>query len=80
MTNDLLLGSGTWGRCNPRKWLGFRLAPTTYTRRSVVASLVRGGLIAGFSLAFLTSFEELTTALFRGGGLLQRRADREDDD
>ena len=32
------------------------------------------------SLAFLTSFEELTTALFRGGGLLQRRADREDDD
>jgi putative spermidine/putrescine transport system permease protein len=31
--------------------------------------LTKGGLIAGFIFAFLASFEELTVALFVGGGL-----------
>ena len=37
--------------------------------RRVMAPLVRGGLVAAFIFAFLNSFEELTVALFIGGGL-----------
>ena len=35
----------------------------------VAMPLTKGGLIAGFIFAFLASFEELTVALFVGGGL-----------
>ncbi len=34
-----------------------------------MAPLVKGGLAAAFIFAFLNSFEELTVALFIGGGL-----------
>ncbi len=37
--------------------------------RRVMAPLVKGGLAAAFIFAFLNSFEELTVALFIGGGL-----------
>jgi putative spermidine/putrescine transport system permease protein len=36
----------------------------------VTVPLVRGGIIAGFITGFLISFEELTIALFIGGGLI----------
>jgi putative spermidine/putrescine transport system permease protein len=39
------------------------------TLRRVMAPLVKGGLVAAFIFAFLNSFEELTVALFIGGGL-----------
>jgi ABC-type spermidine/putrescine transport system permease subunit II len=35
----------------------------------VTIPLLKGGLIAGFLLAFIASFEELTIAIFVGGGL-----------
>ncbi|HMO28039.1 ABC transporter permease subunit [Enterovirga sp.] len=37
--------------------------------RLVTAPLIRGGLVAGFLFAFITSFDELTVALFVSGGL-----------
>jgi putative spermidine/putrescine transport system permease protein len=37
--------------------------------RRIMAPLVKGGLVAAFIFAFLNSFEELTVALFVGGGL-----------
>jgi putative spermidine/putrescine transport system permease protein len=37
--------------------------------RRIMAPLVKGGLVAAFIFAFLNSFEELTVALFIGGGL-----------
>ncbi|MEO3475282.1 ABC transporter permease subunit [Roseomonas sp. CAU 1739] len=37
--------------------------------RRVTMPLIRGGLVAGLIFAFLSSFEELTVALFIGGGL-----------
>ena len=37
--------------------------------RRVMMPLVKGGLVAAFIFAFLNSFEELTVALFIGGGL-----------
>lgn len=37
--------------------------------RRVTMPLIRGGLVAGLIFAFLSSFEELTVALFVGGGL-----------
>ena len=40
-----------------------------HTARRVMAPLVKGGLIAAFIFAFLSSFEELTVALFIGGGV-----------
>ncbi|GHB34362.1 ABC transporter permease subunit [Salinicola rhizosphaerae] len=46
------------------------------TLRHVMLPLVSGGLVAGFFTGFLQSFEELTVALFIGGGLkttLQRQ-------
>jgi putative spermidine/putrescine transport system permease protein len=39
------------------------------TLRRVMAPLTASGLIAAFIFAFLHSFEELTVALFIGGGL-----------
>jgi putative spermidine/putrescine transport system permease protein len=39
------------------------------TLRRIMAPLVKGGVIAAFIFAFLNSFEELTVALFVGGGL-----------
>jgi putative spermidine/putrescine transport system permease protein len=39
------------------------------TLRRVMAPLLKGGLVAAFIFAFLNSFEELTVALFVGGGL-----------
>jgi putative spermidine/putrescine transport system permease protein len=39
------------------------------TLRRVMAPLMKGGLVAAFIFAFLNSFEELTVALFVGGGL-----------
>lgn len=36
----------------------------------VTMPLLKGGLIAGFLLAFIASFEELTIAIFIGGGLV----------
>jgi putative spermidine/putrescine transport system permease protein len=39
------------------------------TLRRIMAPLVKGGLVAAFIFAFLNSFEELTVALFIGGGL-----------
>ena len=39
------------------------------TIRSIAFPLLRGGLLAGFITGFLQSFEELTVALFVGGGL-----------
>jgi putative spermidine/putrescine transport system permease protein len=35
----------------------------------VTMPLIKGGLAAAFLLAFVTSFEELTIAIFVGGGL-----------
>ena len=40
-----------------------------YGLRRVMLPLIKGGLIAAFIFAFLSSFEELTVALFIGGGL-----------
>jgi putative spermidine/putrescine transport system permease protein len=40
-----------------------------YTLRRIMVPLTRSGLIAAFIFAFLHSFEELTIALFVGGGL-----------
>jgi putative spermidine/putrescine transport system permease protein len=37
--------------------------------RRIIAPLIKGGLAAAFIFAFLNSFEELTVALFIGGGL-----------
>jgi putative spermidine/putrescine transport system permease protein len=37
--------------------------------RRIMGPLVKGGLVAAFIFAFLNSFEELTVALFIGGGL-----------
>jgi putative spermidine/putrescine transport system permease protein len=37
--------------------------------RRITAPLVKGGLLAAFIFAFLNSFEELTVALFIGGGM-----------
>jgi len=37
--------------------------------RRVTVPLIKGGLVAAFIFAFLNSFEELTVALFIGGGL-----------
>ena len=37
--------------------------------RRIMGPLVKGGLVAAFIFAFLNSFEELTVALFVGGGL-----------
>ncbi|MBN8186302.1 ABC transporter permease subunit [Salipiger thiooxidans] len=39
------------------------------TWRKVALPLMKGGLVAGFITGFLQSFEELTVALFVGGGL-----------
>jgi putative spermidine/putrescine transport system permease protein len=39
------------------------------TMRRIMAPLIKGGVIAAFIFAFLNSFEELTVALFIGGGL-----------
>jgi putative spermidine/putrescine transport system permease protein len=36
----------------------------------VTMPLLKGGLLAGFLLAFIASFEELTIAIFIGGGLV----------
>lgn len=36
----------------------------------VTVPLLKGGLLAGFLLAFIASFEELTIAIFIGGGLV----------
>jgi putative spermidine/putrescine transport system permease protein len=40
-----------------------------YTLRRVMLPLSKGGMIAALIFAFLSSFEELTVALFIGGGL-----------
>ncbi|WP_232316346.1 ABC transporter permease [Candidatus Burkholderia verschuerenii] len=37
--------------------------------RRITLPSVKNGLIAGFVIGFLTSFEELTVALFIGGGI-----------
>lgn len=39
------------------------------TWRKIALPLMKGGLVAGFITGFLQSFEELTVALFVGGGL-----------
>lgn len=39
------------------------------TIRKIALPLLKGGLLAGFITGFLQSFEELTVALFLGGGL-----------
>ncbi len=39
------------------------------TLRRIMAPLIKGGVVAAFIFAFLNSFEELTVALFIGGGL-----------
>ncbi len=45
-------------------------ASRAYALWRVMLPLTKGGLIAAFIFAFLSSFEELTVALFIGGGLL----------